>query len=155
MAGNGFGISFNGSNIAESMQNFNREMQEKAMRPAAFDMCTVLYQELQLTVPKDDGTMLDALYRFRNPNSGAAVENWTVGVNQSKAPHFHLIEEGHWQPYKVVRGADGKFYTTSQLLPSPKWIPPNAFFRAAYDAKIGQALNVGLLSLKNRIAQMV
>ncbi|HSH86888.1 MAG TPA: hypothetical protein VK958_06515 [Methylophilus sp.] len=155
-AKDGLGMGFDSSQIGDFFANLSRDMQEKALRPAAFVACTVLYDELKVRVPRQEGILDDAIYRWRDTGkSGAAVETWKVGVNFGKAPHFHLVEEGHWQPYKVIIGADGKFVTTNQLLSTPKWIPPNAFFRPAYDAKINSALDAGLNALKINLGQMV
>lgn len=156
LAKDGLGIGFDGSQIGDFLSNLSRDLQEKAMRPAAFAASTVLYDELKIRVPHYEGNLSDAIYRWRDASkSGAAVESWVVGVNKVKAPHFHLVEEGHWQPYKVIVGADGKFVTTNQLLATPKWIPPNAFFRPSYDAKINAALDAGLKSLQTNLSKMV
>lgn len=150
----GFKIDFDAKQMTQGLNNLNRELQDKAMRKATFDTCTVLYDELKIRVPKSTGNMDDAIYRYRHENSGAANEFWTVGVNLVKAPHFHLVEHGHWQPYKIIF-SNGKFITTKNKLPAPKWIPPNAFFRPAYDAKINLALEVGLDSLKKQLKDFV
>lgn len=151
----GIGMGFDGGQIAEFLTTLSRDMQEKAMRPAAFEACTVLYDELHARVPHHEDVMANAIYRWRDAGkSGTAVETWKVGVNLVKAPHFHLVEEGHWQPYKVIF-KDGKFFTTNQLLKSPKWIPPNAFFRASYDAKINEALDVAYKKLQLNLSQLV
>lgn len=150
----GLRMSLSSAGIVAGLENLNRELQDKALRKASYEVCTVLYDELRLTVPKATGNMEKAIYRYRHENSGAANEFWTVGVNLVKAPHFHLVEHGHWQPYKVIFSG-GRFITTKEKLSSPKWTPPNAFFRASYDSKINVALQAGLDSLKAQLKEFV
>lgn len=155
-ASDSLGMQFDSSEILANLLKFSKDVQEKAMRPAMYAATTVLYSEIVLRAPEDKGDLKDAAYRWRDKTlSENGIESWVVGINKVKAPHYHLVEHGHWQTHKVLMGPDGKFYTTKELLPSPKWIPPQAFFRPAYDAKINTALQVALERLKFGVSKLV
>lgn len=156
MAGKSFGMSFDKQMITAKLEKLSKDMQEQVLRPAMYEVCTVLYNEIKLTTPVDQGTLQNAVYRFRNADiSKDLLEFWTVGINHKKAPHFHFVEDGYWQIYKVVKTDSGQFFTTSQLLPSPKWIPPTGYFRAANDSAMPRALQAGLKVLETKLEKLV
>lgn len=89
------------------------------------------------------GALRDAIYlAFRDGESTQARVKYTVSWNAKKAPHGHLIEFGHWQPFDVVltkagwrtrasgKGARAKGRARKG---GPKWIPAVPFLRPAYE----------------------
>ena len=96
----------------------------------------VMRDEAKLLAPKDSGVLADAIYlAFRDKESTEARVVYRVTWNARKAPHGHLLEFGHWQPYTVVRLPDGSYFTDkSRPLPQPKWIPAHPFLRPAMGA---------------------
>ncbi len=84
------------------------------------------------------GALRDAIYLAFSPEKSVDVQIvYRVSWNSKKAPHGHLLEFGHWQPYKVAKingGYGGGWYTTNVLRDSPKWTPAVPFLRPALDA---------------------
>jgi Bacteriophage HK97-gp10, putative tail-component len=151
--------------VLADLDNIAADVQ-KATRPAAAAAARVLYDEVKKNaeyfgegyIRGSTGKLADAIYRvYSRGNSGALKATYHVSWNAAKAPHGHLVENGHWQPYLVRRGRNGRFYTVvkagmlkeylakyrnkpvpkSQLdryfvrRPSPKWVPARPFVRAA------------------------
>lgn len=86
----------------------------------------------------------------------AGIATYSVTWNSRYAPHGHLVEFGYWQRYKVIRMADGSFFTDkSQPLASPKRIPAEPFLRPAYDAVIDIAIQAGLNRGRERMAEIL
>lgn len=165
--------------VLEGLDNLAADVQ-KATRPAASAAAKVLYDEVKKNaqlfgegyVADGTGKLADAVYRvYSRAGSDAMRATYHVSWNQTKAPHGHLVEFGHWQPYVTYRGKDGKFHTAvrpsmlKQYLatyngktvpkhlrdkffvkrPSPKWIPARPFVRAAqsqFDAATSAAAEV-------------
>lgn len=86
----------------------------------------------------------------------AGFFTYSVSWNSKRAPHGHLVEFGHWQPYRVYRNKDGIWYTDkSQPLPNPKWVPAHPFLRPAYDAMSQVAIQAGLNRGRERMAEIL
>ena len=150
---------------------------EKATRPAAQAAAQVFYDEARLNVSRlnkwtartpgnrQPGVLQDAIYQtFSKDNSGANLATYHVSWNHKKAPHGHLLEYGHMQPYEYYIDKRGffhtkvrpsmladylKFYRNKAVpkhlrdkyfirLPVPKQIPAYPFIRPAM-AKAQQA----------------
>ena len=66
---------------------------------------------------KSPGLLKSAIYvaydqrlNVLNPN----VYRYAVSWNRKKAPHGHLLEFGHWMPYKYARLKGGEYVPTAQ-----------------------------------------
>lgn len=95
----------------------------------------VFRDEAKLLAPVKQGILRDAIYlAFRERFSTGDEVTYSVTWNHSKAPHGHLIEFGHWQPFKVLTLPDGRFVSTDVRLPFPKWVPAEPFLRPAYSS---------------------
>ena len=80
------------------------------------------------------GNLKSAIYlAYKDTRSNESQQVYSVSWNHRKAPHGHLIEFGHWQPYRVVKLANGDWITTDEKLPAPKWISAKPFLRPAFD----------------------
>lgn len=92
------------------------------------------------------GSLRDAIYlAYSNKRSFANAYTYTVSWNGSKfkgAPHGHLLEFGHWQPYLVVYSKEKGWRTTKKLLPQPKWVRAYPFLGPAWAATKGRAFDV-------------
>jgi hypothetical protein len=136
-----------------------------AVRPAAQAAAQALYDEARIRVPVGDvrvgkggkvytgGTLQTAIYQaFSADNSTATRAVYHVSWNASKAPHGHLVEFGHWQPYRVVRYTNGRFVTLKgEKLDSPRWTPAHSFIRASHDAKAAAALEAAQAEFVRRM----
>lgn len=121
------GISIAFTNIDEILDEFDSTQQnlEEATRPAAQAGAQVFYDEVKRNVSTlgdvfaTTGRLSDAIYQvFSKDNSvgntnGTAynVASYHVSWNHKKAPHGHLVEFGHMQPYVVYRSRDGRLHT--------------------------------------------
>lgn len=97
----------------------------------------VLRDEAKLRAPIKDGVLQSAIYlAFRDTRSNDRVVMYSVSWNAKKAPHGHLLEFGHWQPYAIRKLPDGRVVTDKTvLLAQPKWIAAHPFLRPAWDAR--------------------
>ena len=110
-----------------------------ALRPAAHQGALVLYNEVKQRVPKDSGQLSAAIYRWHDDKRSTAERQiYQIGVNKRAAPHWHLIEYGHWRVNKF-RLIDGKWVPTRKRLAKPVYVPARPFIRPAYDAKLPEA----------------
>ena len=107
------------------------------MRPAAQAGAQVFYDEVLLRVPVATktvkrksgkviapGALKASIYQaYSADNSSDRTATYHISWNARKAPHGHLIENGHWM--RVV-GKDGPM--------QPKWVAAIPFIRSSYDA---------------------
>lgn len=103
-------------------------------------MARVIYDEVKTNVQPPrigakTGNLAAGVYRyFASQRSTEYVKKYFVGVNHKKAPHWHLIEYGHWQTHQVAQLDSGEWVTfKNRPLATPKWIPPRPFIRPAAD----------------------
>lgn len=115
----------------------------RALRPAARAGALVFYGEMQIRVPVDDGILKDSLYHFHDDKrSHTGRQVYLVGPNKGRAPHWHLAEFGHWQPYTVVKLEDGTYFTMKDKpLATPQWIPAVPYIRPTFDARSTDAVD--------------
>lgn len=160
--------------LAKSLQDYVQAVNEKAIRPAAHAGALTFYEEIAQRVPVDQGTLRKALYRFFDEKrSSDTRKTYLVGMNAKKAPHWHLIELGHWQYFRVVRAPDGRYFTAvrpeakgkprprkraslaeklAYYQPNPggpKWVPPKPYLRPSYESAAQRALE----AMKRRLAE--
>jgi len=107
-----------------------------ALRPAAQAGAEVLYSAVLSNVAsigQKTGRLEHSIYQvFSKGRSNDHIAVYDISWNAKKAPHGHLIENGHWQVYKAYVGSDGKWYSNkNEKLPEPKWIGPRSFVRRA------------------------
>jgi HK97 gp10 family phage protein len=116
----------------------------------------VFEAEAKLQAPVKDGVLQNAIYlAFKDAESTAERVKYSVSWNHRKAPHGHLIEFGHWQPYKVVKLPNGDWFTTKEKLPSPKWISAKPFLRPAYDMAKERAVQAMIERGKQRLPELL
>jgi HK97 gp10 family phage protein len=95
----------------------------------------VIRDEAKARVHSHNGVLQDAIYlAFRDQRSTDDLVVYGVSWNRAKAPHGHLVEFGHWQPYVVVKKSDGTWVTTKTRRSTPAWIPAHPFLRPAFEA---------------------
>lgn len=122
----------NGNEIERGLEKFAAEIKESIILSGVAAMAKVIYDEVKLnTAPprmgRVSGNMHDAVYRvYSTSRSSPAVKVYHVGVNHSKAPHWHLLE-----------------YGTSRMRARP-------FIRPAFD-HVQRAITVGNRRMKDRL----
>lgn len=117
----------------------------------------VIRDEARVRAPKDDGTLSNAMYlAFKDARSSEKQAVYSVTWHKKKAPHGHLIEFGHWQPYVVVMTAAGTYFTTKTLrADGPKWISAKPFLRPALDAAGGRAREAMIARGRERLPELL
>lgn len=149
-------FSFEGD-ITGQVAAFIKQVQEEAVRPAAHAMAVVLYDEMRARVPFHMGTLQGAIYRwFDVSDSGPDRKTYLVGVNKRKAPHWWLIEHGHWRKYAVLKLPDGSYVTLKdQPLKTPVFEPAQPYLRVSVDAKLGAAVEAGRLRMAEKLGEIL
>lgn len=116
------------------------------------------------TDSQNPGSLRDAIYlAFRDKASTDTTVRYSVSWNARKAPHGHLVEFGHWQPFVVFHGeqgwrtlAKGKGARATGVRRSePKWIPAVPFLRPAYDAILPKLPQIMAERGRKRFAELM
>lgn len=153
----GLELRMNTAGLEKALADVEREMLEAA-RPAAQAAAQVLVDEVRKNVSsigQKSGNLARAIYQaYSRDNSYEGKAQYHVSWNARIAPHGHLVEFGHWQPFVTYTGSDGKTYTAIRpsmrgkpkprgraslaeksryyvTLPAPRWVPAKPFVRPA------------------------
>jgi len=101
---------------------------EAAARPAAQASAQVFYKAVKANVAalgRNTGNLDRSIYQvYSKSKSGSGRAVYHVSWNAQKAPHGHLVENGHIQRYKVYVGKDGRWYTAIRPGMKGKNAPP-------------------------------
>jgi HK97 gp10 family phage protein len=129
------GLSLDTSEWTAALARLEPLLKVSLARSMAVAGGQLLLNEARSNAPAQSGKLRDALYlAFKDGKSDEKQVVYSVSWNSKKAPHGHLLEFGHWQPYKVVRLPNGDWFTdVTQPLPSPTWTPAHPFLRPAFD----------------------
>lgn len=117
----------------------------ESVRPAAQAGSQVLYEAMKSKVSrikKKTGNLAASIYQaYSEDNSGPARATYHVGPNHRKAPHWWLVEFGHFQRYEITHDpVTGRFIThKDRPLATPKHIPGRPYIRPTKD-KMPEAL---------------
>ena len=138
------------STASEALSQFTAALRAKALRPAAHAGAEVMYHEMRQRVPVRDGQLYSAIYQWHDEKrSGPDRQVYVVGPNKVKAPHWHLIEYGHWRVNKVIREG-GRLIATTERLEQPVWVPAIPYARPTYEARAAAAVQAMMRRLKER-----
>lgn len=117
---------------------------DASVRPVAQKGAQVFYDEARANaarIEKKTGRLAASIYQAYSPRlSGQKYANYhvswrTKGGGGQRAPHGHLIENGHWRYYVSYIGKDGKWHT--MVRPEMRGKKPP---RLGRDAKRNRAL---------------
>lgn len=110
---------------------------ESIMRKAAGAGAKVLYQEMQIRVPVRSGTLKNAIYYWWDKTESVKdLAIYRIGPNTKKAPHWYLVEFGHWDKSKT------------------HFTPAHSYMRTAFDTKSKEALSVSKTKLNELIGDI-
>jgi hypothetical protein len=153
-AANTASFAFDGD-IAEKVGEWFERIKSEALRPAAHAMALVLYDEMRARVPVKMGKLQSAIYRWHDDSqSGPDKQTYLVGVNKSKAPHWWLVEHGHWRKHAVIKLPSGEWVTVkSRPLKVPVYVPAHPYLRVSVDVKLGAAVEAGYRRLTEKIQE--
>lgn len=152
---NSMAFSFEGD-IENQVSAFFDRIKQEAVRPAAHAMAVVLYDEMRARVPFRLGKLQAAIYRwFDERDSGPDRKTYIVGVNKAKAPHWWLVEHGHWRRYAVRQTKDGEWIALKKRpLKIPVFVPAQPYLRVSVDAKLKDAVEAGRRRLAEKIREI-
>lgn len=139
----------------ESMRS--PKFRESLARSMAVAGGKMFRDEAKRWVPVDSGRLKSAIYVVYQPEeSRGGVFQYKVSWNASKAPHGYLIEFGHWQNYRIVKLANGDWFTdVTQPLAKPKWVAAKPFLRPAWDIGKGKAASVMVQRGRQRVPELL
>ena len=132
-------------------------LREKALRSATYAGAKILYEEMKVRAESQSktGQLSRAIYHWHDDKKSTLdSQSYVIGVNKREAPHWHLIEFGHWMPYVTYKGKDGLFHTKRingkpVMRMNPKFIPAQPYVRPTWDAKRDMAL----AAMKQKLAE--
>jgi hypothetical protein len=146
-----FAMSFD-NNIADQLKAFGDNFVDQYCRPAAYVAATVFYHEMRTRVPVRTGDLKNSIYRWRDKANTQTRATFYVGPNKRIAPHWHLVEYGHWATRRVYFDKRKQQYvTTKQLLARPYLVAARPYIRPTLDTKRNEAIQAGIAELKRRI----
>lgn len=125
-------LELNDGELFAGLEQLADDIEEHVVRSVAHAGALVFYEEARTLAPLYRGTekkgvrpgqLRAAIYRaYADQQSTASEAVYRVSWNAKKAPHGHLIENGHW----LVRKVGGRKKRI-------KWVPPHSFIRRAFD----------------------
>lgn len=141
--------------IGAALGRFAGAVKAEVLRPAAHAGAVVLQDEIKARAPVHEGTLKSAVYRAHAPEqSGDSRQVYAVGVNMKKAPHWHLVEFGHWRVNVIVRLPNGQTIATKERLDRPVWVPAVPYLRPAWDAKGAAAVQAMIKRARERMSEL-
>jgi hypothetical protein len=150
------GIKADFSEWQTALAKLSGPLKVSLARSIAVGMGEVLRDEAKLLAPKESGKLAGSIYlAFKDGLSDESRVVYSVSWNHKVAPHGHLIEFGHWQPYKVVKLPNGDWFTTKERLPSPKFIAARPFLRPALDTAGKRAQQAGIERGRKRLPELL
>lgn len=124
------------------LEKLSGPLRESLARSMAVAGGQVLRDEAKALAPRDSGKLAQSIYlayKEGKSNEQQVVYSVTWNSKPGHAPHGHLLEFGHWQPYKVIKLPTGDWFTTKEKLASPKFTAAKPFLRPAFDSAKGRA----------------
>lgn len=138
-------------------------LRDKMLRSATYAGAKALYEEMCVNADavnrsgQAKGQLRGAIYHWHDDNKSTLNSHtYYIGVNKKKAPHWHLVEFGHWMPYVTYKGKDGQFHTKRVngkpvYLQTPKFVPANPYIRPTWEAKKDYAIGQIKLTLAEKL----
>ena len=146
------------TSIADILLRLSEDVQSKVIRSAAYAGARLIYEELQTRVPHGTtGNLAGAVYhKYLDGKSKNGVHAYAIGVNTRKAPHWFLVEYGHFTYFQsYLSSKDGKWHTDkTRKLDTPKWVPPNPYLRPTFEATASQAIRAVQQRMVDRLREV-
>jgi hypothetical protein len=169
-----FGANYS-SDIVSGVEKLEAAVREKVLRSATRAGALIFYYEMQLRVPKNEGTLLYSIYHTHlEKRSTRFRQVYAVGPNKAKAPHWYVVEYGHWRYNKFVNGkpqrsksnqsrsnrvTPGSNHKAVHDLPGaldvPVWTPASPYIRPTWEAKVGQLLGAFNQRARERLSEVL
>ncbi|GGX30546.1 hypothetical protein GCM10007242_41500 [Pigmentiphaga litoralis] len=149
--------------LAGALEQLDEALQTQVARAVAHAGALVYYGEARTLAPVYSGParkgirpgqLREAIYRAHSPElSTDTLQVYNISWNPKKAPHGHLVENGHWRVNVIVR-VGNRIAATTERLETPVWVKPVAFIRRAGDAA-PRALAAMQARAKERVAEVL
>jgi hypothetical protein len=150
-----FTMSFDAGPLIAELAQFGVDARA-LIRPAAQAGAQVFYDEVLRRVPVaakphkrkgerviEPGALKRSIYQaYSTDHSNDRQATYHISWNARKAPHGHLIENGHWTK---VQGEHGPL--------KPKWVAAHPFIRSTYDAMSATAVKASSNLLDDGLAR--
>ena len=156
--------------ITKALNNFEAGITQSILWSGAAAGAKVLYDELKLntspeklhkseasfvgptqpTPGQKTKTLHESVYRVGSRSRTTdKIKTYHVGVNKRTARHWHLIEYGHWQPYRAVLTNRG-WVSLKNAKHTRKWIPARPYIRPSLNV-----MPKAIEAAKRRMAQRI
>lgn len=147
------GVRIRGS-LSAAVRKLGEDVQEKALRSAVRAAAVVLYDEMRARVPVVSGGLRASIYQFHDDKRSVdGRQIYLVGPNKKRAPHWFVVENGHWRVNRVVI-TNGRAVFTKERLPHPVWVPAQPYIRPTWDAVSGQLVGAMQRRLVERLREL-
>jgi HK97 gp10 family phage protein len=122
-------------------------------RKVAYAGARVMYDEMLMRAPVESGGLRDAIYhKFLDQVSQGSSKSYAIGPNKRRAPHWHLVEYGHYRYHVIYRDESGQWKTDkTRPLPAPVWVPAVPYIRPTFDARKVSAIE----AMRARASELV
>ena len=131
-----FGVNFDAAAWGKEISGMAGDVKDAA-RPAAQAGAQILYDAVKLNVSRlktHSGKLAAAIYQaYSRDQSVNGLQVYHVSWNARKAPHGHLVEYGHRQPFEVYFSKKRGGWFTRKGVPAkaPKQVAAKPFVRPA------------------------
>ena len=160
------GVGFS-SDMKSGLANLDLAIREKVLRPTAYAGARVFYDELRRRVPVKTGKLYGAIYHwFDEKQSRETEKTYAIGPNKSKAPHWYVVEYGHWLYNRQANGRWLKSKSNKNArgpaahdLPGarkpPKWVPAQPYVRTTFGAVSGAAVTAMKVRFSEKLTEAI
>lgn len=141
--------------MSGALQNWAKKIQDQATRPASRAGALVFYHEMRQKVPVGETQNLyNSIYHAYSPEKSInGKQVYHIGPNKTKAPHWWLVENGHWRVNVVLR-VNGRWLATKERLPAPVWVGPTPYIAPTFDGKVRESIAAMRTRLKEKITEI-
>lgn len=141
------------SDAIEGLNRLEASIRQKALQSVAAAGALVFYDEMRRRVPIKDGELYASIYRWHDDKRSTQDQQiYWIGPNKVKAPHWHLIEFGHWKVNKTIR-VGSRWIATTERLAQPTWVAAKPYARPTFDAARDTAYSAMKVRLAERIKE--
>lgn len=156
--------------MADALAQYREDVQQKALRSAAYAGARMLYDEMviraggyagQYSGPlkhsdpeknKTHGLLQASIYHYYDLDKSTATRHvYAIGPNKREAPHWFNVEYGHYRVNEVIVNTQGQLVTKKFGAPISKWVPARPYIRPTWDAKGASAVQAMLAKLRDNL----
>lgn len=137
--------------LEKTLKQLPAKLERNVLRGAVRAGGRVFEREAKSLVPVDQGVLRKSIRTSVRLVRGRPMA--TIKAGGGSAWHARLVEYGHTQTHVVYKGSDGEWYTSVQLLPEPKSVPPQPYMRPAFESMSPAAIQGFATYVRARLAK--